>query len=129
VADNRGVPAEEIDRVARGRVWTGGQAYERGLVDEIGGLEKAIDTAVGMAGLPEGARPRVVTYPRMRRTFLQEFVNRLFEEEDFEIEAFASARPMVGDAAVRRGLELAGALGRLAHRRTLALLPYAFDVR
>jgi protease-4 len=129
VAENRGVSSEEVDHVARGRVWTGGQAYDRGLVDEVGGLEKAIATAAHMAHLPEGAKPRVVTFPRLRRTFLQEFVNRLFEEEDFEVEALAAARPIVGDAAVRKGLQLAGALGRLARKRTLALLPYSFDVR
>jgi protease-4 len=129
VAENRAASAEEIDKVARGRVWTGGQAYEHGLVDEIGGLEKAIAVAARMAELPEGAEPRVVTFPRLKRTFLQEFVNRLFEEEDFEAVRSAAAPPIVGDAAVRKGLELAGALGRLARKRTLALLPFAFDVR
>jgi protease-4 len=130
VADNRDVPAEEIDRLARGRVWTGGQAYERGLVDDVGGLEKAIETASRMGGIPKGQRAHVETFPKVRRTFLQEFVNRLFEEEDFEVAARAtSGAPIVGDAAVRKGLELAGALGRLAKKRTLALLPFALDVR
>ena len=54
VAESRGRPVEEIDLVARGRVWTGGHAFERGLVDELGALEDAIGRAAELAGLDEG---------------------------------------------------------------------------
>ena len=52
-ADGRGMTKEEIDRVAQGRVWTGEQALERGLVDEIGDLERAIEVAADLAGLTD----------------------------------------------------------------------------
>lgn len=55
VARFRGRSVEEIDEVARGRVWTGGHAFERGLVDEIGGLEDAIGAAADRAALDEGS--------------------------------------------------------------------------
>ena len=45
VADGRGKPAAEIDKIAQGRVWTGARAKELGLVDEIGGLDAALDAA------------------------------------------------------------------------------------
>ena len=38
VADNRGVTKEEIDNIARGKVWIGSKALEIGLIDEIGGV-------------------------------------------------------------------------------------------
>ncbi|HEX7081865.1 MAG TPA: signal peptide peptidase SppA [Gammaproteobacteria bacterium] len=50
----RGRPVEEIDRVARGRVWTGSDAYDRGLVDKLGDLDDAIASAAELAGLEEG---------------------------------------------------------------------------
>src|SRR5206468_4213785 len=45
VADNRGRDEEDIDKLARGRVWTGTQARERGLVDVIGGLDRSLALA------------------------------------------------------------------------------------
>jgi protease IV len=55
VAEHRGRSVEEIDEAARGRVWTGAQAFERGLVDELGRLDDAIRAAAGLAGLAEDA--------------------------------------------------------------------------
>lgn len=51
VAAARGSKAETIDTVARGRVWSGTQAKERGLVDQLGGLQMAIDEAVALGKL------------------------------------------------------------------------------
>src|SRR5690606_32996039 len=51
VASGRKLPKEAVDRAARGRVWTGEQAREQGLVDEVGGLRQAIAHAARMAGL------------------------------------------------------------------------------
>lgn len=51
VAKARGKPAEQIENVARGRVWTGSQALEHGLVDKLGGLDAAIAAAAARADL------------------------------------------------------------------------------
>lgn len=51
VASARNKPVEQVDEIARGRVWTGAQAKERGLVDELGGLQNAIDFAAARAKL------------------------------------------------------------------------------
>src|SRR5690606_16966873 len=64
VAQARGRTVEEIDAVARGRVWSGAQALERGLVDELGGLAEAIADAANRAELEEGKyRVRYVEKP------------------------------------------------------------------
>jgi protease-4 len=55
VAEGRGMTAEQVDAVARGRVWTGADARERGLVDELGGLERAAVIARERAGLSADA--------------------------------------------------------------------------
>jgi protease-4 len=51
VADGRGMTEQAVDEVARGRVWSGAQAKERGLVDQTGTLQQAIDSAARIAGL------------------------------------------------------------------------------
>ena len=50
-AEGRDMSKEEIDKVGQGRVWTGARAKELGLVDELGGLDRAIEIAVGKAGV------------------------------------------------------------------------------
>ncbi len=63
VAEGRNLTTEAVDRVAQGRVWTGADARERGLVDELGGLRTALRRAKVLAGLDEDADVRIVTYP------------------------------------------------------------------
>ncbi|MDD3360023.1 MAG: signal peptide peptidase SppA [Parabacteroides sp.] len=52
-ADGRGVSKAAIDSIGQGRVWTGEQALDRGLVDELGGIEKAITVAAKLAKLKD----------------------------------------------------------------------------
>ncbi|MGB3285500.1 signal peptide peptidase SppA [Mycolicibacter algericus] len=63
VAQGRNLSTEAVDAVARGRVWTGADAAERGLVDELGGLRAAVRRAKVLAGLDEDAQVRTVSYP------------------------------------------------------------------
>ena len=51
-AHDRDMPLEDLERVARGRVWTGADALERGLIDHIGGRNLAVERACVLAGLP-----------------------------------------------------------------------------
>jgi protease-4 len=64
VATGRGMTAEQVDEVARGRVWTGADALAHGLVDELGGLDRAAAIARRRAGLSDSAPLRV--FPRTR---------------------------------------------------------------
>ena len=63
VAEARGMSVEDVEAVARGRVWTGADALERGLVDELGGLRTAVRRAAVLAGLDPDAEVRLVGYP------------------------------------------------------------------
>ena len=55
VADTRDMDRSRVDEVARGRIWTGSEAQEIGLVDKIGGLDAAVDAAAALAGLEPGS--------------------------------------------------------------------------
>ncbi|MBX2847745.1 MAG: signal peptide peptidase SppA [Acidiferrobacterales bacterium] len=54
VADARGMTTAEVDKVAQGRVWSGTDAFDLGLVDNLGTLEDAVDAAAKLAGLNDG---------------------------------------------------------------------------
>jgi protease IV len=72
VADGRNMPVSAIDELGQGRVWSGSEARNIGLVDEFGGLSHAIERAVEMAGLETY---RIVEYPARK-----DFLTRLMED-------------------------------------------------
>ena len=63
VAEAREMTVADVDEVARGRVWTGADASERGLVDELGGLRTAVRRAKSLAGLDVDAKVQLIGYP------------------------------------------------------------------
>jgi protease-4 len=66
VAKYRKIPYEEITKLAMGRVWTGRQAKANGLIDELGGLDKAIEVAKELAEIPADQKVSVVHYPKKK---------------------------------------------------------------
>ncbi len=70
-AEGRHMTKEAIEKVAEGRVWTGETAKKLGLVDELGGIDKALDMAVAKAGIESYT---VVSYPEK-----QDFLSSLLE--------------------------------------------------
>ena len=79
VAGSRGKSIEEVEAVARGRVWTGRQALAHGLVDEIGDLEAAVRQAKTLAGIPLEADIPVVTIRAPRTAALPSSVAAAWE--------------------------------------------------
>jgi len=71
VAAARNKPVEAVDEVARGRVWSGAQAKERGLVDAFGGLKAAVADAAGRAKLGESDKYRVRYIEKAATPFAQ----------------------------------------------------------
>lgn len=74
VAHGRGIPIEGVREIAKGRVWSGQDALELGLVDALGGLETAIGLAREAAGIPEDEAVRVKVFPR-KKTPLEAFLD------------------------------------------------------
>jgi len=60
VADSRGMTTEEVNQVAQGRVWSGEDAYENGLVDNLGDLDDAIAAAAELSGLDDNFTVRYI---------------------------------------------------------------------
>ncbi len=64
VAQTRRMPAEEVRKIAAGRIYTGRQALELGLIDELGGLAAAVESARELANIPPSAELKIIHYPR-----------------------------------------------------------------
>jgi protease-4 len=69
VAASRRKKPEEIDAIAQGRVWTGRQAKDLGLVDVLGGLDRAVTIAKERAKIPSGEQVELVFYPPRRTLY------------------------------------------------------------
>jgi protease IV len=76
VAEARKMTPEDVDRIARGRVWSGGDAFQRKLVDKMGGLPDALASAARLASLPKDSR---VWYVEKERTFKEKIVAYLLK--------------------------------------------------
>jgi protease-4 len=92
VAEGRGMSVDAVDKIAKGRVWTGAQAKPLGLVDELGGLDRAISIAKQLAGIPASASVRIMRLPE-EKTFFQLF---------FERQRLAASQTTSLEAIVRR---------------------------
>lgn len=71
VAEGRKMTVEEVDAIGGGRVWTGRQAKEHGLVDDIGGLQAAIRLAAAQGGIEDPDRATIVHLPKPRNAIAQ----------------------------------------------------------
>lgn len=65
VATGRGLDKNAVDVIGQGQVWTGIEALENGLVDELGSLDDAVDAAAGLAGLDAGQFGTIVIEPQL----------------------------------------------------------------
>jgi protease-4 len=68
-AQGRNTTPEKIDAIGQGRVWTGRQAKKLGLVDDLGGLERALAIAKERAKIPQNSGVEIVVYPPKRSLF------------------------------------------------------------
>ncbi len=103
VAEGRGLDPERVRELAKGRVWTGAQAHERGLVDALGGLETALGLARELAGLAPDAPVKLVTFPKRRRRPPWRSV-----AENSEAAAEAARAVLAAAAPLTRAAALAG---------------------
>jgi protease-4 len=78
VAEGRGMTTEQVNVIARGRVWTGSDAIKIGLVDELGGLKDAINYAAKNAGIKEA---KVLYYPLVEEDPFEALIEQLDTEK------------------------------------------------
>jgi len=95
VAQGRHMSVEAVDKIGKGRVWTGAQAKDLGLVDELGGLDRAIEIARHLANIPDSASVHIDRFP-VEKTFWQQFFERQTDQMSESESLAARVRRIVG---------------------------------
>ena len=130
VARGRKKTDEDVNSLGQGRVWTGTQAKENGLIDEFGGLEKAIEVAKGLANLPADKDVRRIAYPEP-----QSFFEKYFGSDD---SSFAQNRQQAEAQAaivkslpedVRRTLRFAQLFDQMKRGEAMLVLPFELQIK
>lgn len=130
VARGRGRTEEQIHEVAQGRVWTGFQAKEKGLVDEFGGLNRAIEIAKELANLPADKDVKRVVFPAP-----QPFLAALFGSGDDE--STVSVKERAQQEAIIKSLpkdlqkmfSYSALFENMERGETMAMMPFDFTVK
>ncbi|MBV9216479.1 MAG: signal peptide peptidase SppA [Acidobacteria bacterium] len=127
VAKGRNKSPEDVNTIAQGRVWTGTQAKDNGLIDEFGGLEHAIDVAKQLAGLPADKDVRRVVFPAPR-PFLEEYFGNDDPEGSAENRAQAA---LLGSmpADIRKAFRYSQMLDRMQHGEAMLMMPFDLEIK
>lgn len=128
VAAGRQMSPEQANTLGQGRVWTGTQAKGNGLVDEFGGLEKAIEIAKQLADLPADKDVKRVVFPAPKP-----FFETLFdEEESAEMSAEQKAQRTLADSLpedARRVFRYAALFDQMKRGESMLLMPFELQIK
>jgi protease-4 len=120
VANGRGLTMAQVERLARGRVWTGTDALSMGLVDKIGGLNDAIAFAAKEAKIKN---PVVRYYPKEKEDKYGELIEQLTQEEEEQLKLKQSQTAIVAEKYLDRLMKMEQWTGIQAR------LPYEMIIR
>ncbi|MFN8167031.1 MAG: S49 family peptidase, partial [Bacteroidia bacterium] len=116
VAEGRKMLASDVDSIGQGRVWSGTDAKRLGLVDDLGGINKAIDEARQLAKLD---KYRVIELPQEKK-----FIDKLFEDLNDQ----AATQRMKAELGTLYD-QYQGLKSALQWQGVQARLPYVIDIR
>ncbi len=115
VARGRKMEEEAVDQVGRGRVWSGRQAKENNLIDEIGGISEAIQQARRLAGIDESRKIRVIHYYKRRK---------LWERLMPDIHS-----PIMTRLFPQSALDVLDVIDELGRQEILLIMPFQIRIR
>jgi protease-4 len=125
VAKGRSKDPQYIDSVGQGRVWTGSQGKDRGLVDEFGGLDRAVAVAQQLANIPadKGVTRVILPYPQ---TFLQQLLN--IGDTSTEAQQQRAVFAALPEDA-RRALRYMRLLDQMKNGQSMLVMPFELQIR
>jgi len=118
VSEARKQPYDTVEPLAQGRVWLGAQAKQNGLIDEIGGLDRAVELIKEKAKIAASEQILLVTYPP-KRTLLEMLLNRSDENAAIDSKIDLMVRKVAGRLPLRA----------MTHGGVMRLMPYSIDVK
>jgi len=124
VAASRHSTPEKIDAIAQGRVWTGRQGKQNGLVDELGGLDRAVSIAKQRAKIAADAEVELIVYPP-RKSFYELVSDQISgSSESLAVRAWLAANLSTGELEALRIMR--GPFAMFRSGEPLALMPVTF---
>jgi len=119
VAEGRKMPLDKVQQVARGRVWTGADAKDRGLVDELGGFWVAVDDIKRQIGVAAQNNIRFKTFPEQRGLFGS--LQRLAGGSSAAMQALDELAAVIESPAVRTLLDAIHISGQAIQMKAVGL--------
>lgn len=128
VAKGRNMDMERANSLGQGRVWTGTQAKQNGLIDEFGGLERAIEIAKELAKLPADKDVRRVVFPAPSPFF----ESWLGGGDDAEVRSNQEVQKAVAEALpadVRKAFRYVELFNRMERGEAMTMLPFELEIK
>ncbi|HYJ88185.1 MAG TPA: signal peptide peptidase SppA [Pyrinomonadaceae bacterium] len=126
VAKGRNRDVGYVDSIAQGRVWSGAQAKEVGLVDEFGGLDRAVEVAKELAKIPTEKGVQRVIFPTPR-SFIQQVLTRGAKADIAQQQQQAVVSALPED--LRRALKYSAFFDRVKRGEMLAMMPFEVTIK
>jgi protease-4 len=123
VAQARQTTPEKVDALAQGRVWTGRQARQNGLVDQLGGLERAIAVAKQQANIAADSEVELVVFPP-RKSFYEILSEQFSGGESMAVSAWLAKNLSRGELELLRAVR--GPFAMFRRGEPLALMPFSY---
>ncbi len=130
VATGRAKDKAYIDSIGQGRVWTGQQGKEKGLVDEFGGIDRAVEIAKQLAKIPAERGVQRVTMP-VPPTFLQELMGLNGDDDTYTNEQVKQQESVLAGLPedARAALRYAQMLDRVRYGEAIYMLPFRLRIK
>lgn len=127
VAKGRAMNTEAVNQIGQGHVWTGSQAKANGLVDEIGGLERAISIAKELAGIPADQDVDRINYPGAK-SFFEDLFGR---DDSAQSEESVAERAIAGEMpdSIRRAFRIAKMFEQMGRGESMLITPFILEIR
>lgn len=125
VSEGRNMPKSMVDSIGQGRVWSGKDALEIKLVDEIGGIEEAVAYAAKIANISE---PRIMDLPKKKKDPIEEILKSLVEKEE-ETAKVTFATQGTFSSEILNQLKSLNSLNFKSQDRIQARLPYLITIK
>ena len=127
VAKGRNKTNEEVNTLGQGHVWTGTQAMANGLIDEFGGLEKAIEVAKQLANLPADKDVKRVIFPAPKPFFETLFGDDASAQTKEQMAQQALFESLPADA--RRAFRYTQLFDRMQRGEAMLMLPFELEIK
>lgn len=127
VASGRNKTTEEVNTLGQGRVWTGTQAKANGLIDEFGGLERAIDIAKELASLPADRDVKRIVFPEPRPFLEEYFGSETSSQTKEQLAQTALLESLPAD--VRRSFRFVAMFDQMQRGEAMMLLPFELEIK